>query len=42
MAAALGAVPAVVIGGVGSIAVAMIWAAMFPQLRKARNLQGRT
>jgi NAD/NADP transhydrogenase alpha subunit len=42
MAAALGAVPAVVIGGVGSIAVAMIWAAMFPQLRKARHLQGRT
>lgn len=41
MAAALGAVPAVVIGGVGSIAVAMIWAAMFPQLRKARHLQGR-
>lgn len=42
MAAALGAVPAVVIGGVGSIAVAVIWAAMFPQLRKARHLQGRT
>lgn len=42
MAAALGAMPAVVIGGVGSIAVAMIWAAMFPQLRKARHLQGRT
>ncbi|MDH7784071.1 MFS family permease [Ochrobactrum sp. 19YEA23] len=42
MAAALGAVPAVVIGGVGSIAVAVIWAAMFPQLRKTRHLQGRT
>src|SRR5690606_26563708 len=42
MAAAIGAVPAVVIGGVGSIAVAVAWAAMFPQLRKARNLQGRT
>lgn len=42
MAAALGAVPAVVIGGAGSIAVAALWAAMFPHLRKARNLQGRT
>lgn len=41
MAAALGAVPAVVIGGAGSIAVAVLWAAMFPQLRKARHLQGR-
>jgi len=42
MAAAIGAVPAVVIGGLGSIAVAVAWAAMFPQLRKARHLQGRT
>ncbi|MDT6939596.1 MFS transporter [Brucella pseudogrignonensis] len=42
MAAAIGAVPAVVIGGIGSIVVAAAWAAMFPQLRKARNLQGRT
>ncbi|NKB78360.1 MFS transporter [Ochrobactrum daejeonense] len=42
MAAAVGAVPAVVIGGLGSIAVAIVWAAMFPQLRKARHLQGRT
>ncbi len=42
MAAAIGAVPAVVIGGLGSIAVAIAWAAMFPQLRKARHLQGRT
>ncbi len=41
MAAALGAMPAVVIGGVGSIAVAALWAGLFPQLRKARHLQGR-
>jgi hypothetical protein len=41
MAAAIGAVPAVVIGGLGSIAVAVAWSAMFPQLRKARHLQGR-
>ncbi len=41
MAAAIGAVPAVVIGGLGSIAVAVAWSAMFPQLRTARHLQGR-
>jgi hypothetical protein len=39
--AALGAIPAVVIGGVGAIAVAGIWAFLFPQLRKARYLDGR-
>jgi MFS family permease len=39
--AAIGAVPAVVIGGVGAIAVAGIWAWVFPQLRKARHLDGR-
>jgi predicted MFS family arabinose efflux permease len=39
--AALGAVPAVVIGGAGAIAVAAIWAWLFPQLRHARHLDGR-
>jgi MFS family permease len=39
--AAVGAIPAVVIGGVGAIAVAGIWAWIFPQLRKARYLDGR-
>lgn len=39
--AAIGAVPAVVIGGIGAIGVAAIWAWMFPQLRKARSLTGR-
>ena len=34
MAFAIGAVPAVVIGGAGTIAVAGLWAWMFPQLRK--------
>ncbi len=38
--AGLGAVPAVVIGGVGAIGVAALWAWMFPQLRKARRLDG--
>ncbi|WP_201026315.1 MFS transporter [Paramesorhizobium deserti] len=41
MAALIGTVPAVVFGGVGSVAVAALWAYWFPQLRKARHLQGR-
>ncbi len=39
MASWLGPVPAVVIGGIGSIAVAAIWAWQFPALRKTRSLQ---
>lgn len=42
MASLIGAVPAVVFGGLGTVAVAGLWAWWFPQLRKARNLQGRT
>lgn len=41
MAALVGTVPAVVFGGVGAIAVAGLWAVMFPALRKARHLDGR-
>jgi len=41
MAALIGTVPAVVAGGVGAIAIAGIWAWMFPGLRKARHLNGR-
>jgi MFS family permease len=41
MAALIGTVPAVVIGGVGAIAVAGLWAALFPQLRRVRRLDGR-
>ncbi len=37
---AAGAVPAVVLGGAGAIVVAGAWAWMFPQLRKARRLDG--
>jgi MFS family permease len=36
-----GAVPAVVIGGIGTIAVTVAWAYLFPGLRKARHLSGR-
>lgn len=38
MAALLGAVPAVVMGGVGSILVAVLWARWFPALRKVDRL----
>jgi MFS family permease len=36
----LGAVPAVVLGGVGTIVVTLLWAWMFPELRKADRLKG--
>jgi MFS family permease len=41
MAALIGTVPAVVFGGVGAIAVAGMWAFLFPALRKVRHLDGR-
>ncbi len=42
MAAFIGTVPAVVLGGVGAVGVAVLWAVLFPQLRRARHLDGRT
>jgi MFS family permease len=41
-AALIGTVPAVVVGGLGTIAVAGLWAWLFPGLRRARHLAGRT
>ena len=41
-AALIGTVPAVVVGGIGTIAVAALWAWLFPALRRARHLAGRT
>lgn len=38
MASVFGAVPAVVIGGIGTLAVAVIWAAGFPKLRRIDSL----
>jgi MFS family permease len=35
-----GAVPAVVIGGLGTLAIAALWARWFPDLRRARHLSG--
>lgn len=40
-AALVGAVPAVVLGGVGAILVAVLWSRWFPELRKVRHLDGR-
>jgi MFS family permease len=37
----IGAVPAVVVGGLGTIGVAVLWSYWFPQLRRARHLDGR-
>ena len=38
----LGAVTAVVVGGVGTMIVAAAWARMFPALRTARKLEGKS
>jgi MFS family permease len=38
-AAWIGAVPAAVIGGFGTIAIAAVWAMLFPKLREARKLE---
>ena len=38
-AAWFGAVPAVVIGGVGTIAVALLWMKLFPTLRNVQRLE---
>jgi hypothetical protein len=39
MAHVIGAVPAVVLGGIGTLAVAVVWALGFPQLRKIDSLE---
>ena len=36
----LGAVPAVLIGGLGTIAVALLWMRLFPALKATRSLEG--
>jgi MFS family permease len=40
VAALIGAVPAVVVGGAGIMAVVGLWAHKFPELRRARHLDG--
>lgn len=39
-AALFGAVPAVLIGGIGTVAVALLWMYLFPSLRRVRTLEG--
>jgi hypothetical protein len=39
VAALVGAVPAVLIGGLGTIAVAGLWMALFPELRRIRTFE---
>ncbi len=41
MAFWIGAVPAVVLGGLATVGVAGLWSWMFPELRKAQHLAGR-
>jgi len=38
--ALIGVVPAVVIGGLGTMAIAALWAYKFPELRRVRHLHG--
>jgi len=42
VAALIGVVPAVVIGGVGTVIVAALWMYLFPDLRKVRHLDRRS
>ena len=41
MAALIGVVPAVVVGGIGTLLVAGLWAYLFPGIRRVRHLRGR-
>jgi hypothetical protein len=40
-AALIGIVPAVVVGGIGTLAVALLWSRWFPEIRRVRHLAGR-
>jgi hypothetical protein len=42
VAGLIGVVPAVVLGGVGTVIVAVLWSRWFPELRNARHLDGRS
>jgi MFS family permease len=41
MAALIGVVPAVVVGGIGTLVVAGLWAWLFPDIRRVRHLRSR-
>ena len=38
-AALLGAMPAALLGGIGTVAVALLWMRLFPSLRKVERLE---
>jgi uncharacterized membrane protein len=40
MASLIGAVPAVLVGGIGTLAIALIWTKLFPALWRADRLEG--
>ena len=40
-AALFGVVPAVLLGGIGTVAVAGLWMLLFPDIRRMRTLDGR-
>jgi MFS family permease len=42
MAGLLGAVPAVMLGGIGTVDVALLWMRWFPELRRVDRLDGRS
>ena len=39
VAALVGAVPSVLLGGIGTIAVAVLWMVLFPELRRVRQFE---
>jgi hypothetical protein len=39
VAALVGTVPAVLLGGIGTIAVAVLWMLLFPDLRRIRDFE---
>ncbi|MEZ5824013.1 MAG: hypothetical protein R3C97_04520 [Geminicoccaceae bacterium] len=41
MAALIGTVAAVAIGGIATIAVALLWSRLFPEMRRIRHLDSR-
>ena len=39
VAALVGTVPSVLLGGIGTIAVAVLWMVLFPELRRVRQFE---
>jgi hypothetical protein len=41
MASAIGAVPAVLVGGIGTLLIVVLWTRLFPELWRADRLEGK-